>query len=205
MPIKKKPTAVKKPALGPKATLMKLAVTTLRSKAKRLGISDVTKRSKENLAVSIMLAEARKKRGTTAGKKATAKRTASSDRQTGSSNISRDLRKQAFAPGRRTSASGNVYYERRKNRSDKPGQLMGEKYNGWTNYWTWKWNLEMVNEEYLREEAEQYNDPYKFAKFIKSEAEDFVYENMNEPFESWIMSILEEINWTEIASHYIEE
>ena len=135
MPIKKKPTAAKKPAakkpavLGPKAKLMKLLVGTLRNKAKKLGISDVSKRTKENLAQSIMLAEARKKRGTAMGKKATAKKAASTrgaDRQTpGTPNnsIKRDNQRNAEPPGRRTSKSGNVYSERRRDRSDKPGQL----------------------------------------------------------------------------------
>jgi hypothetical protein len=142
MPIKKKPTAAKKPAakkpaakkpavLGPKAKLMKLLVGTLRNKAKKLGISDVSKRTKENLAQSIMLAEARKKRGTAMGKKATAKKAASTrgaDRQTpGTPNnsIKADAKKRAFAPGRRVSKRGNVYSERRRDRSDKPGQLLG--------------------------------------------------------------------------------
>jgi hypothetical protein len=137
MPIKKKMTAAKKPAakkpavLGPKAKLMKLLVGTLRNKAKKLGISDVAKRTKENLAQSIMLAEARKKRGTTLGKKATAKKAASTrgaDRQTkGTPNesIKADRKRKALAPGRRVSKSGNVYSERRRDRSDKPGQLMG--------------------------------------------------------------------------------
>jgi hypothetical protein len=138
MPIKKKTTAAKKPAakkpavLGPKAKLMKLLVGTLRNKAKKLGISDVSKRTKENLAQSIMLAEARKKRGTAMGKKATAKKklvsTRGADRQTpGTPNnsIKADRIRKALAPGRRTSKSGNVYYERRRDRSDKPGQLLG--------------------------------------------------------------------------------
>jgi hypothetical protein len=126
MPIKKKTTAAKKPAvLGPKAKLMKLAVTTLRNKAKKLGISDVAKRTKENLVQSIILGEARKKRGTAAGKKATAKRKVSSTRQTGSSSAAKDRARKALPPGRRVSKSGSVYYERRKNRSDKAGQLMG--------------------------------------------------------------------------------
>lgn len=137
MPIKKKTTAAKKPAakkpavLGPKAKLMKLLVGTLRNKAKKLGISDVSKRTKENLAQSIMLAEARKKRGTAMGKKATAKKAASTtgaDRQTkGTPNdsIKADRKRTAFAPGRRVSKSGNVYSERRRDRSDKPGQLLG--------------------------------------------------------------------------------
>lgn len=126
MPIKKKTTAAKKPAvLGPKAKLMKLAVTTLRNKAKKLGISDVAKRTKENLVQSIILGEARKKRGTAAGKKATAKRKVSSTRQTGSSSAAKDRARKALPPGRRVSKSGSVYYERRKNRSDKAGQLLG--------------------------------------------------------------------------------
>ncbi len=126
MPIKKKTTAAKKPAvLGPKAKLMKLAVTTLRNKAKKLGISDVAKRTKENLVQSIILGEARKKRGTAAGKKATAKRKVSSTRQTGSSSAAKDRARKALPPGRRVSKTGSVYYERRKNRSDKAGQLMG--------------------------------------------------------------------------------
>ena len=134
MPIKKKTTAAKKPAakkpavLGPKAKLMKLLVGTLRNKAKKLGISDVSKRTKENLAQSIMLAEARKKRGTAMGKKATAKRKVSATRQTkgtGATDIIADRRKQALPPGKRVSKkSGNVYYERRRDRSDK-GQFLG--------------------------------------------------------------------------------
>ena len=133
MPIKKKTTAAKKPAakkpavLGPKAKLMKLLVGTLRNKAKKLGISDVSKRTKENLAQSIMLAEARKKRGTAIGKKATAKRKVSATRQTkgtGATDIISDRRKQALPPGKRVSKSGNVYTERRRDRSDK-GLFLG--------------------------------------------------------------------------------
>ncbi len=139
MPIKKKTTAAKKPAakkpavLGPKAKLMKQLVSTLRNKAKKLGISDVAKRTKENLAQSIMLAEARKKKGTTLGKKATAKKklvsTRGADRQTpGTPNdsIKADRKRRALPPGRRVSKSGNVYSERRRDRSDKPGlQFLG--------------------------------------------------------------------------------
>jgi len=56
---------------GPKAKLMKQTIPALRKKAKALGVSDYTKRTKENLVQSIMLAEARKKRGTgMAGRKA---------------------------------------------------------------------------------------------------------------------------------------
>lgn len=48
-----------------------------------------------------------------------------SARQTGSSNRKRDSEIKAKRPGKRKSASGKTYYERRKNRSDKPGSLTG--------------------------------------------------------------------------------
>lgn len=47
--------------------------------------------------------------------------------QTGTSKTSVDKKKKAKAPGKRTSNTGKVYYERRKNRSDKPGTLTGVK------------------------------------------------------------------------------
>lgn len=210
MPIKKKTTAAKKPVLGPKAKLMKLAVTTLRNKAKALGVSDVSKRTKENLVQSIILGEARKKRGTAAGKKATAKRAVSgvrqSTRQTGSSSTAKDRARKALAPGRRVSATGRVYYERRKNRSDKPGQLAGEKYNGWSNYWTWRWALEMIDEDYLYDLAQEYDSAYDLGQAIKDQAEDFVSESIGgSPFESWMFAVLGDINWTEIAQNYLGE
>lgn len=205
MPIKKKTTAAKKPVLGPKAKLMKLAVTTLRNKAKKLGVSDVSKRTKENLVQSIILGEARKKRGTAAGKKATAKRAMAgvrqSTRQTGSSKTIRDLKKRALAPGRRVSAAGNVYYERRKNRSDKPGQLAGEKYQGWTNYWTWKYNLEILNEEYWREliEEGQFSSIYDLSEAIKDDASELAGQVSPDWAQDWVDAAFSEVNWREIA------
>jgi hypothetical protein len=210
MPIKKKTTAAKKPVLGPKAKLMKLAVTTLRNKAKALGVSDVSKRTKENLVQSIILGEARKKRGTAAGKKATAKRAVSgvrqSTRQTGSSKTIRDLKKRALAPGRRVSAAGNVYYERRKNRSDKPGQLAGEKYQGWTNYWTWKYNLELLNEEYWRNliDDAEFDNVYELAQALEFYANEEAALVSPDWAQDWIDAAFSYVNWREIAINVAE-
>lgn len=41
--------------------------------------------------------------------------------QTGKSNLSRDKKLAALVPGKRISKNGNVYYEYRKNRSDRRG------------------------------------------------------------------------------------
>jgi hypothetical protein len=46
-------------------------------------------------------------------------------RQTGTSNKVKDEKRKALAPGKRKSATGKSYTERRANRSDKPGSLTG--------------------------------------------------------------------------------
>lgn len=48
-----------------------------------------------------------------------------STRQTGGSNLKRDKQRRAKPPGKRVSQTGSVYYERRKNRSDRPKSLTG--------------------------------------------------------------------------------
>lgn len=225
MPVKKKSPAKKAPAkkataLGPKAKLMKLQVTTLRNKAKKLGISNVTTRTKENLAQSIILAEARKKRGTAAGKKATAKRKAPArssnpNRQIGvpkkgSDRYWADASRSAKAPGRRTSASGKVYYERRANRSDVPGTFAGmaERYNGWTNYWTWKYNLELLDSEFWRDQVEEgyYTNIYDLSKALEESADEVIeISGLPDWAENWISAAFSEVNWYEIAKGIAED
>lgn len=46
-------------------------------------------------------------------------------RQTGSSSAKYDKKRKAKPPGKRKSKRGKIYYERRKNRSDKPKTLTG--------------------------------------------------------------------------------
>ena len=49
------------------------------------------------------------------------------ERQTGVTNKYVDIKRKAKAPGKRTSAKGKTYTERRANRSDQPGQMLGAK------------------------------------------------------------------------------
>lgn len=57
--------------------------------------------------------------------KKTKQKITTSARQTGNSNKRFDEMKKAKAPGKRKSATGNTYYEYRRNRSDMPGSLSG--------------------------------------------------------------------------------
>lgn len=45
------------------------------------------------------------------------------DRQIGTSKRKRDNQRKALKPGKRKSRDGKTYYENRKNRSDKKGQM----------------------------------------------------------------------------------
>lgn len=51
-------------------------------------------------------------------------------RQIGKSNTLRDIQREAQLPGYRVSKSGRVYYERRKNRSDRYGYVYVGKKGG---------------------------------------------------------------------------
>ena len=66
---------------------------------------------------------ARKKSQTTLGSKKFGRRVLkASTRQTGRSHTQRDKAVGAMQPGKRRSASGRIYYEYRKNRSDLRGK-----------------------------------------------------------------------------------
>lgn len=54
----------------------------------------------------------------------TAKVIKASEKQVGKSVQSRDKKRKALKPGKRVSRDGNIYYERRKNRSDRKGKTV---------------------------------------------------------------------------------
>jgi hypothetical protein len=99
----------------------KLAAKTidqLKAAAKRLGGKLVTPDGKAKTKQQLINTIVMKNR--LAGKSMGAK-------QTGTSNAAKDRMRKAKAPGKRTSAKGKVYTETRKNRTDKPGTMLGQK------------------------------------------------------------------------------
>ena len=101
-----------------KEKLAAKTVDQLKAAAKRLGGKLVTPDGKAKTKVQLINTIVMKKR--LAGKSMGAK-------QTGTSNKAKDLQRKAKAPGKRTSAKGKVYTETRKNRTDKPGTMLGQK------------------------------------------------------------------------------
>lgn len=98
-----------------KEKLQAKTVDQLKRYAKKVGAKIVTPegkaKTKDQLVNSIVMKE---------------RLSGKSDSQTGKSNTAKDLQRGAKAPGKRTSSKGKTYYERRANRSDKPGSLLGQ-------------------------------------------------------------------------------
>ena len=102
---------------------------------------------------------------------------------------------------------------------------MNEKnYNGWTNYETWLVKLWMDNSEYWEEEARSCMDDacpkeadaaslrnearHDLAERIKESHESYVDEVMPRPagfLNDLVNAALSEVNWDEIAAHYVDD
>ena len=82
-------------------------------------------------------------------------------------------------------------------------------YNGWTNYATWRVNLEIFDgvnpyETFGRPSRES---AYEMGLCLKDYAEEVLsYEANSEGLAfSYAMAFLSDVNWTEIAQHMIDE
>ena len=197
-----------------KEKLALLRVEQLKPKAKRLGVKltnpSGNAKTKAQLINAIVKAEEKKP----AAKKPAAKRRAVKKTLTkvDKASVRRDKERQALPPGRRVSKGGKVYNERRANRADikqgaAKGQMLGEKYQGWTNYWTWKFNLELVDpsrwQEFIEDGA--YSSLYDLAQDIKNDAEEFLADDIQPQYaQDWFEAALSFVNWREIAEGVAE-
>jgi hypothetical protein len=88
---------------------------------------------------------------------------------------------------------------------------MSEKtYNGWTNYETWRVNLEIFDgfepTEYYS--ACDLTDAYELGQSLKQYAEEVIFECASVPdglARDYAQAFLESVNWREIAEHMIED
>ena len=92
---------------------------------------------------------------------------------------------------------------------------MSSKYNGWTNYETWNFNLWITNEEsdytHALELAEDSENPYELSKKLEGWAEDMAndvltsYEYAHGFIKDMVNSSIKEFNFYEVARHLWEE
>jgi len=83
---------------------------------------------------------------------------------------------------------------------------MDLKYNGWTNYPTWRVNLEIfedIDSEYWEDQIEDGCTNYELGEHLEEYAESLL-EADNELAESYALAFMNEVNWSEIAKHIID-
>lgn len=82
-------------------------------------------------------------------------------------------------------------------------------YNGWTNYATWRVNLELIDD--IEDKATmygitEYTEAYELAKHIEEYVQECLSCDMpNELTLSYAMAFISDVNYYEIAQHLIEE
>lgn len=82
---------------------------------------------------------------------------------------------------------------------------MEKTYNGWANYATWRVNLEIID-GINPQEMDWHGMPLSgLAGAIKDYVEEIVCPNCNTITESYALAFLSDVNWTEIASHMMQD
>lgn len=88
---------------------------------------------------------------------------------------------------------------------------MNENYNGWSNYATWRINLEIVD-SWTTDDFEQIEDDvYDLSSVIREKVEDIIESEDNEIEKenafiySYATAFLSDVNWLEIAEHIVEK
>ena len=78
-----------------------------------------------------------------------------------------------------------------------------EKYNGWTNYATWRVNLEMFDGGDFASENDL--DAYDLGDSLREMAYDTLSANGSGLVLDYALAFLSDVNWPEIARHQIED
>jgi hypothetical protein len=91
------------------------------------------------------------------------------------------------------------------------------RHNGWTNYATWRVNLEVFDGLNLRDHFEKVPELNEIASWAEGYAEELLDAAMSEPVgirkrmltpcdivSGWASAFLADVNWHEIAQHLID-
>jgi hypothetical protein len=83
--------------------------------------------------------------------------------------------------------------------------MSNSSYNGWTNYATWRVNLEIFDGQ-DPEGFDLDQSAYYLGRDLKVYAEELIcdYKNETTLAQDYALAFLSDVNWTEIAEHVIE-
>jgi hypothetical protein len=75
------------------------------------------------------------------------------------------------------------------------------KYNGWTNYATWRVNLEMCDYDGA---SDNDLDVYELADSLRESCSDYMSQEATGMSLDYALAFLDQVNWREIATHMID-
>ena len=82
------------------------------------------------------------------------------------------------------------------------------KCNGWTNYATWRINLELIDGINPWEDMQLGDDPWELAQALKAHCEEIVFHascDETSLMADYALAFMADVNWHEIAAHLIED
>jgi len=85
---------------------------------------------------------------------------------------------------------------------------MEKTYNGWTNYATWRVNLEMfdgLKPHDLFDAVAGEGDASQLADLLKDRAENYLSDNGDGLTLDYALAFISDVNWLEIAEHMVED
>jgi hypothetical protein len=76
-------------------------------------------------------------------------------------------------------------------------------YNGWSNYATWRINLELFDDSsFLEHDGYSWDDTYDLKNELCEYVEEFIIESTREGLaRDYALAFLQDVNWYEIAEH----
>jgi len=84
--------------------------------------------------------------------------------------------------------------------------MSDKTYNGWTNYATWRANLELFSYIGLESGFDLDQDAYDLGQDLKAHAEEMIYISSETGIaQDYALAFLSDVNWYEIAKHMIKE
>ena len=84
--------------------------------------------------------------------------------------------------------------------------MTDKTYNGWTNYATWRVNLEVFDDFRVMDE-ELMDDVYELGQYLRETAEVYIEDSSTEDglARDYALAFLSDVNWYEIAKHMIDD
>jgi len=86
-----------------------------------------------------------------------------------------------------------------------------QTYNGWTNYATWRVNLEMIDGMepddfgFSRKEEFTLTEVYELADALQNHAEEILDQSPDGLTKDYALAFLSDVNWREIAQHMVND